>query len=55
MGPENRKPIHGPCQFCGATVTQRHVIIQYETAAGDVGVWADCPDCGEIVDPTDAQ
>jgi len=28
------------------------VLIDYETAAGERGVWADCPECGEVVDPT---
>ncbi len=52
MAPDNQKTVRGPCSFCGETVTDRHVIIRYETAAGEPGLWAECPNCGEIVDPT---
>jgi predicted RNA-binding Zn-ribbon protein involved in translation (DUF1610 family) len=56
MAPDNREAVRGPCSFCGETVTGRHVIIRYETAAGEPGLWAECPNCGEIVDPiSDAQ
>lgn len=41
----------GSCQFCGAPVADRHVIIRYETEDGATGAWAECPECGEIVDP----
>jgi hypothetical protein len=41
--------------FCGEEVSGRHVIIRYETAGGDPGLWAECPGCNDIVDPADAQ
>jgi len=55
MTPDDLETVRGDCSFCGETVTGRHAIIHYETAGGDPGVWAECPSCGEIVDPTDAR
>ena len=55
MTPDDPETVRGDCSFCGETVTSRHAIIHYETAGGDPGVWAECPSCGEIVDPTYAQ
>lgn len=42
----------GACTFCGETVTDRYVIIEYGRESGELGVWAECPGCHEIVDPT---
>ncbi|WP_439331102.1 DUF7837 family putative zinc-binding protein [Halorubrum ezzemoulense] len=53
MAPNNSEIVRGACSFCGETVTGRHAIIRYETATGTPGMWAECPGCGEIVDPTD--
>ncbi|WP_455549936.1 DUF7837 family putative zinc-binding protein [Halorubrum ezzemoulense] len=55
MTTDDPETVRGDCSFCGETVTGQHAIIHYETAGGDPGVWAECPGCGEIVDPTDAQ
>ncbi|WP_445972119.1 DUF7837 family putative zinc-binding protein [Halorubrum miltondacostae] len=55
MTSNDPETVRGDCSFCGETVTDRHAIIHYETTGGDTGVWAECPRCGEIVDPTDAQ
>lgn len=55
MTPDDPETVRGDCSFCGETVTGRHAIIHYETAGGDPCVWAECPSCGEIVDPTNAQ
>lgn len=55
MAPDNPEAVRGTCSFCGETVTGRHAIIHYETADREPGVWAECPSCGEIVDPIDAQ
>lgn len=55
MAPDDREAALGTCSFCGETVADQHVIIQYETAAGELGYWAECRNCGEIVDPHDAQ
>jgi RNase P subunit RPR2 len=55
MNPDNPEMMRGTCSFCGETVTGQHAIIQYETASGEPGVWAECPSCGEIVDPINPQ
>ncbi|MGQ3330652.1 DUF7837 family putative zinc-binding protein [Halorubrum sp. FL23] len=55
MAPNDPETVRGDCSFCGETVTGRHTIILYETAGGGPSVWAECPSCGEIVDPTHAQ
>ncbi|WP_455549937.1 DUF7837 family putative zinc-binding protein [Halorubrum ezzemoulense] len=52
MTPDDPETIRGDCSFCGETVTGRHALIHYETTDGDPGVWAECPSCGEVVDPT---
>jgi hypothetical protein len=51
MTPDNPETVRGTCSFCDETVTGRHAIIEYETANGKPGVWAECPGCGKIVDP----
>ncbi|SEA39949.1 hypothetical protein SAMN04488065_2950 [Haloplanus vescus] len=55
MAPDNRQAVLGTCSFCGDNVTEGYVILRYETTAGEPGVWAECPGCGEVVDPTNAQ
>jgi predicted RNA-binding Zn-ribbon protein involved in translation (DUF1610 family) len=42
----------GSCPHCGTAVGSVHVLIEYETAEGEAAVWAECPGCGEVVDPT---
>jgi|AntRauMinimDraft_3_1070383.scaffolds.fasta_scaffold00475_5 hypothetical protein len=54
MAPNNSETGRGTCSFCGETVTDRHAIIHDETTGGEPGVWAECPGCGEIVDPINA-
>lgn len=51
MAPGHRETALGGCSFCGAAITIRHVIIEYNTTAGEPDRWAECPNCGEIVDP----
>ncbi|CDK37984.1 uncharacterized protein BN903_184 [Halorubrum sp. AJ67] len=55
MTSNNPEAVRGTCSFCGERVTGRHAIIHYETAGGEPGMWAECPGCGEIVDPINAQ
>ena len=42
----------GTCPNCERDLRRTHVLIDYETEDGEPGVWADCPECGEVVDPT---
>ena len=44
--------IIGACPNCERDLRRRHVLIHYETDNSERGVWADCLECGEIVDPT---
>ncbi|WP_080510146.1 DUF7837 family putative zinc-binding protein [Halorubrum distributum] len=55
MSPNDPETVRGDCSFCGETVTRQHAVIHYETASGEPGVWAECPDYGEIVDPINTQ
>lgn len=41
----------GICRFCGAAIFEGAVMIRYTRDDGSDAVWAECPDCGEIVDP----
>lgn len=55
MASDTPDTVPSACSFCGKTITKHHVLIQYETTTGERGLWAECPSCGEIVDPIDDQ
>ncbi|WP_449406655.1 DUF7837 family putative zinc-binding protein [Natrinema saccharevitans] len=40
----------GNCPFCNATVPKHQSSIEFETN-GEQRVFADCPECGDIVEP----
>lgn len=40
----------GVCPRCGESIYQWHVLVEYESG-NDPRYWAECPDCGEVVDP----
>lgn len=42
----------GSCPNCGEAVAEHNVLIKYETEDGEPGVWAECPGCRGVVDPT---
>ncbi|WP_449271824.1 DUF7837 family putative zinc-binding protein [Halovenus aranensis] len=42
--------LRGTCPSCGAEIGDRHVLIQYDTAAGP-GVYAECPSCRDVISP----
>jgi len=42
----------GQCPVCGETVLVRHVIVEYQTTDGTDKVWASCPGCEDVIDPT---
>jgi len=48
MSPQH-SPI-GNCSYCGSEIRSSHILIKYESDQGD-GVWAECPNCAEVVDP----
>lgn len=51
METPNPETVLGTCSFCDETVADRHVLIYYQKASGDQGVWAECLGCHEVVDP----
>jgi len=42
----------GECPQCSRDIPPAYSLIEYETADGEQGIWAECPACGEVVDPT---
>lgn len=45
-------PTVGTCPVCGDSVARIDVLIEYETDTGPAA-YAECPGCGEVVDPLD--
>jgi len=43
--------ILGRCPDCGEPIASVWRLIEYETDDGSDGVWAECPACGNVVDP----
>lgn len=41
----------GECPQCGREISRAYLLIEYETEDGEAGVWAECPECAEVVDP----
>ncbi|MDX1748158.1 MAG: hypothetical protein R3324_19665 [Halobacteriales archaeon] len=41
----------GVCPKCGAAVPKSWLLIEYERSDGDLGRYAECPDCEEVVRP----
>lgn len=41
----------GLCPNCSESIADRDVIIEYERDDGTTGVYAECPDCREIIAP----
>ena len=44
-------PALGHCPNCDREITETWTIIEYEQADGDIGIFAECPDCDEVVKP----
>ena len=36
----------GRCPYCATSITRAWLLIKYET-----GVWAECPECDDVVEP----
>jgi predicted RNA-binding Zn-ribbon protein involved in translation (DUF1610 family) len=41
----------GECPRCGQEIPRAYLLIEYETETGEMGVWAECPECADVVDP----
>lgn len=40
----------GDCPRCSKEIREAHILIEYESEDG-TRYWAECPGCGEVVDP----
>lgn len=50
MTPDNSSL--GRCPDCDEAIPSAYLLIEYETEAGEKGVFAECPGCGEVIAPT---
>jgi len=41
----------GRCPDCDVQISDAWVLIEYEKNDGETGVWAECPECGNVVSP----
>jgi len=47
----NDAEILGRCPDCGESISRAWLLVEYETDDGDTGIWAECPDCDDVVAP----
>ncbi len=43
--------ILGRCPNCGESISEVWLLVEYEIDGGDTGIWAECPDCDDVVAP----
>jgi len=41
----------GRCPKCDTPIPEVWLLIEYEKANGETGIWAECPDCADVVSP----
>lgn len=41
----------GVCPLCETTIGRHDVLIEYERSEGTAGIYAECPDCRDVVTP----
>ena len=41
----------GRCPDCGKRISQAWLLVEYEKDTGETGIWAECPDCEDVVAP----
>lgn len=44
-------PTLGRCPDCGELIPRGRMLIEYEETDGTRGVWAECPECDNVVAP----
>ena len=49
--PESGGALLGYCPDCEARIPRGGLLVKYETADGWPRMFAECPDCGEVVHP----
>jgi hypothetical protein len=42
----------GYCPQCDCEVPRAYLLIEYQTENGKTGLWAECPECADVIDPT---
>jgi hypothetical protein len=45
------EPSFGRCPDCGADIPKTWLLVEYEKDDGTEGVWAECPECEDVVAP----
>lgn len=48
--PENRRVL-GECPVCEQTIPTARLLIEYEKRGGTRALFAECPDCEDVVHP----
>ena len=41
----------GRCPNCATKITRAWLLIEYENTEGQTGIWAECPECDDVVEP----
>jgi hypothetical protein len=41
----------GRCPDCGESIPAAWLLVEYEKDDGKTGIWAECPDCEDVVEP----
>lgn len=41
----------GTCPVCNVQIPSSQLLIRYETSEGWPAMYAECPDCGDVVHP----
>lgn len=44
----------GHCPDCGKDISETWLLVEYEKDNGSEGVWAECPNCEDVVAPEPA-
>jgi len=44
-------PTLGSCPKCNESLSTGYLLVEYEKDDGTTGIWAECPDCDEVVSP----
>jgi len=39
------------CPDCATKITRAWLLIEYENTEGQTGIWAECPECDDVVEP----
>jgi hypothetical protein len=48
---DQSRHVLGLCPGCGSAIPGRRLLIEYETSDGRPAMYAECPDCRDVVHP----